>query len=116
MLTVCNGTVLTKDDLPQYQKAQQAVDIESPPQNPLQQSEHRMILEIVMQCNETGKAASREYISAKTKEHHASLFLSPQQVRRRLEDLEKKGLIIKRKGRGGTRMTEVGMSYLESLL
>ncbi|WP_057913312.1 sigma 54-interacting transcriptional regulator [Peribacillus muralis] len=115
MLTVCNGTLLTKDDLPQYQKAQQSEDKKHPQQNRLEQSEHLMILKIIMQCHEAGKAASREYISAKTKEQHESFSLSQQQVRRRLDDLEQKGMIIKRKGRGGTRITEAGISYLESL-
>ncbi|MGG4490244.1 sigma 54-interacting transcriptional regulator [Metabacillus idriensis] len=114
MITVCEGAILSLKDLPHSFSA--ALETEPPHQNMLEQSEHDTILQIVKECNDSGKAASRDYISEKTKERSTPLPLSPQQVRRRLDDLEEKGMILKRKGRGGTRITENGLKYLERIL
>ena len=106
MITVADGSVLTKNDLPHSFSS----SIPQPASG--EQSEHDAILSIVKECNLAGKAASRDLISEKTKEW--IMPLTPQQVRRRLDDLEEKGWIQKRKGRGGTKITEAGMKYLES--
>jgi hypothetical protein len=54
-------------------------------------------LEVIKQCNEKGKVASRDLLSSKSKE--SEFVLSPQQIRR-LDILESEGFVVK-KAEGG---------------
>ncbi|MCM2532814.1 hypothetical protein NDK43_10965 [Neobacillus pocheonensis] len=103
---------MTKKDLPSM--LGQAGDSEASEytecESMLEIRERAFILEIIMQCNEKGKAASRELISSESKE--SDFVLSPQQIRRRLDILESEGFVVKGRGRAGTKITAAGMEYL----
>src|SRR6478752_1833690 len=76
----------------------------------LELQENRAILEAIKECNENGKAASRDWITFNLRD--ISFILTNQQVRKRLDLLEVKEYIIKRRGRAGTKITEKGLNYL----
>ncbi|MBM6602085.1 winged-helix domain-containing protein [Priestia megaterium] len=76
----------------------------------LELQENRAILEAIKECNENGKAASRDWITFNLRD--ISFILTNQQVRKRLDLLEVKEYIIKRRGREGTKITEKGLNYL----
>ncbi|MGZ4161844.1 MAG: sigma-54 interaction domain-containing protein [Neobacillus sp.] len=112
MLTVCEGNVVTKRDLPSMlgQVGDSVASEYTECESMLEIRERAFILEIIMQCNEKGKAASRELISSQSKE--SNVVLSPQQIRRRLDILESEGFVVKGRGRAGTKITAAGMEYL----
>ena len=70
-------------------------------------------VETIKHCNENGKPASRQLISMISEK--TGHFLSPQQVRRRLDSLEIEGFITKGRGRTGTKITSKGVEYLHQL-
>ncbi|MFD0826265.1 sigma 54-interacting transcriptional regulator [Neobacillus sp. M.A.Huq-85] len=112
MLTVCEGNVVTKRDLPSF-LGQAGDSIKSEYfacESMLEMQEHAFILEVIKQYNEKGKAASRELISRQSKE--TDFALSPQQIRRRLDILETEGFVVKGRGRAGTKITADGIEYL----
>ncbi|MFI8495823.1 sigma 54-interacting transcriptional regulator [Peribacillus butanolivorans] len=112
MLTVCEGNVVTKSDLPfMHGQAGDNVTSEySACESMLEMQERAFILEVIKQYNEKGKTASRELISSQSKE--SDFVLSPQQVRRRLDILEGEGFVVKGRGRAGTKITAAGIEYL----
>lgn len=112
MLTVCEGNVVTKSDLPFiHGLTGNSVPSEYPAcESMLEMQERAFILEVIKQCNEKGKAASRELISSYSQD--SDIFLSPQQIRRRLNILESEGFVIKGRGRAGTKITVAGIEYL----
>ncbi|MGE7767725.1 sigma 54-interacting transcriptional regulator [Peribacillus sp. NPDC096540] len=113
MLTVCEGNVVTKRDLPSMlgqsgdSMTSEYSECES---SMLEMQERVFILEVIKQCNDKGKAASRELISSQSKE--SDFVLSPQQIRRRLDILEGEGFVVKGRGRAGTKITAAGIEYL----
>lgn len=117
MLTICNGNKIELKDIPhdRFQK----VDIQDPitnfpiPEDLLEMHEYLFILETIKQCNDNGKPASRQLISIISEKN--GNFLSPQQVRRRLNSLEIHDFITKGRGRTGTRITSKGVEYLHFL-
>ncbi|WP_082692926.1 sigma-54-dependent Fis family transcriptional regulator [Bacillus sp. FJAT-29814] len=117
MLTICDGNKIQLKDIPysRFQKnsKQDAVKSDLIPDNLLEIYEYKFILKTIKQCNDNGKPASRQHISM-TSEKTGS-FLSPQQVRRRLDYLETKGFITKGRGRTGTKITTIGVEYLQQL-
>ncbi|MBY0123579.1 sigma 54-interacting transcriptional regulator [Bacillus sp. S/N-304-OC-R1] len=117
MLTICDGNKIELKDIPhnrlQKSKKQESVTCYSLPNNLLEIHEYKLILETIKHCNDNGKPASRQHISMVTEEEGP--FLSPQQVRRRLDYLESKGLITKGRGRSGTKITTSGVEYLHQL-
>ncbi|MGG1679609.1 sigma-54 interaction domain-containing protein [Neobacillus sp. NRS-1170] len=112
MLTVSEGNVLTKRDLPSMlgQAKDSVMSEYSTCESMLEMKERTFILEVIKQCNEKGKVASRELISSQSKE--TDFVLSPQQIRLRLDILESEGFVIKGRGRGGTKITVAGIEYL----
>ncbi|MFU2018259.1 sigma 54-interacting transcriptional regulator [Peribacillus butanolivorans] len=112
MLTVCEGNVVTKSDLPfMHGQAGDSVMSEySACESMLEMQERAFILEVIKQYNEKGKTASRELISSQSKE--SEFVLSPQQIRRRLDILEGEGFVVKGRGRAGTKITAAGIEYL----
>ncbi|MDM5212849.1 sigma 54-interacting transcriptional regulator [Peribacillus sp. NJ4] len=112
MLTVCEGNVVTKSDLPFiHGLTGNSVPSEYPAcESMLEMQERAFILEVIKQCNEKGKAASRELISSNSQD--SDIFLSPQQIRRRLNILESEGFVVKGRGRAGTKITVAGIEYL----
>lgn len=117
MLTVCENHLITENDIPSNgltpsitQERSSLILVESK----LEQDEYLFILNAIKACNDFGKAASREWISSYSKE--SKYYLSPQQVRKRLDFLESQDLIIKGKGRAGTKITSKGVNFLSSYI
>ncbi|WP_440603458.1 sigma 54-interacting transcriptional regulator [Bacillus sp. GB_SG_008] len=112
MLTVCEGNIVTKRDLPSMlgQAGDSMTSEYSACESILEMQERAFILGVIKQCNEKGKAASRELISSQSKE--SDFVLSPQQIRRRLDILESEGFVVKGRGRAGTKITAAGIEYL----
>ncbi|KAB2336184.1 AAA domain-containing protein [Cytobacillus depressus] len=117
MLTICDGNKIEQKDIPynrfQKNRKQEIVTSYPIPNNLLDMDEYKFILETIKQCNDNGKPASRQHISMVSEE--TGSFLSPQQVRRRLDYLESKGFITKGRGRSGTKITMIGVEYLHQL-
>lgn len=113
MLTICENQFITENDIPtnrlhlstNLEKADSSLG-----DSILEKEEYLFILKTIKECNDTGKAASREWISHKSKE--SNHYLTTQQIRKRLDFLELNGLIIKGKGRAGTKITVKGANYL----
>ncbi|MGG2027154.1 sigma 54-interacting transcriptional regulator [Gottfriedia sp. S16(2024)] len=119
MLTVCEGNTISQNDFPHYNYT---VNSEHPksdqnqfelPTSVLEIEESVTILETIKKCNDLGKAASRDLISSSSEEK--GRYLSPQQIRLRLEIMGNKGLITKGRGRAGTKITTNGIEYLHFL-
>ncbi|KON66644.1 Fis family transcriptional regulator [Peribacillus butanolivorans] len=112
MLTVCEGNVVTKRDLPSMlgQAGDSMITEYCECESVLEMHERAFILEVIKRCNDKGKAASRELISSQSKE--SEFVLSPQQIRRRLDILEGEGFVVKGRGRAGTKITAAGIEYL----
>jgi len=117
MLTVCENHLITEQDIPINgltpsitQDHSSLILVESK----LEQDEYLFILDAIKACNDSGKAASREWISSYSKE--SKYYLSPQQVRKRLDFLESQDLIMKGKGRAGTKITSKGVNFLSSYI
>ncbi len=117
MLTICDGNKIELKDIPynrlQKNRKQEIVTSYPIPNNLLEIHEYKFILETIKRCNDNGKPASRQHISIVSEE--TGSFLSPQQVRRRLDYLETKGFITKGRGRSGTKITTTGVEYLQQL-
>nr|WP_254118982.1 sigma 54-interacting transcriptional regulator [Bacillus sp. FJAT-29790] len=117
MLTICDGNKIELKDIPynrfQKNRKQEIVTSYPIPNNLLEIYEYTFILETIKNCNDNGKPSSRQHISMVSEE--TGSFLSPQQVRRRLDYLETKGFITKGRGRSGTKITTIGVEYLHQL-
>ncbi|MFJ5963092.1 sigma 54-interacting transcriptional regulator [Bacillus sp. NPDC093026] len=79
----------------------------------MEKQEFVFLLETTRALNEKGEAASRRILSELSKQ--GDIPLTPQQVRSRLDDLERKTYVTKGKGRAGTKITLEGLSFLKSL-
>lgn len=113
MLTVCENNIITEKEIPMnsLQHHDHFETISAPlAESVLENSEYLYILDLIKKCNETGKAASRDWISFQS--YKANRPLTPQQVRKRLDFLESNGLIVKGKGRAGTKITAKGADML----
>ncbi|MEE6449235.1 sigma 54-interacting transcriptional regulator [Gottfriedia acidiceleris] len=119
MLTVCEGNTISRNDFPHYNytenKEHPKIDSNqfNLPSSVLEIEESITILETIKNCNDLGKAASRDLISSSSEEK--GRYLSPQQIRLRLEIMGNKGLITKGRGRAGTKITTNGIDYLHFL-
>ncbi|MED4020528.1 sigma 54-interacting transcriptional regulator [Priestia aryabhattai] len=115
LLTVCDDNEVKAKDV-EYRLSSQKEDhslyeVENESVDLIELQENRALLETIKQCNDTGKAASRKWIT----QHLKGFTLTEQQVRNRLDLLEEKEYIIKRRGRAGTKITEKGLHYLYHL-
>ena len=117
MLAVCEENTIKVEDIPNegfFQQARKsmkevATTAETAELPYIQQDlneELSNIVEIIYQFQRTGDTVSRVKISEATRSR--GRFLTEQQVRSRLETLEKMGLIEKKRGRQGTRLTVFG--------
>ncbi|ODG93219.1 Fis family transcriptional regulator [Gottfriedia luciferensis] len=119
MLTVCEGNTISRNDFPHYnytenrEQPKRDSDQFELPTSVLEIEESVTILETIKNCNDLGKAASRDLISNSSEEK--GRYLSPQQIRLRLEIMGNKGLITKGRGRAGTKITTIGIDYLHLL-
>lgn len=116
MLTVCEGDMVLQTDLPHNNYIQKndshgsGQDQLKAPVSILEIEESIIILDTIKKSNELGNVASRELISSSSSE--IGKYLSPQQIRLRLNKMEKNGLITKGRGRAGTKITTAGIEYL----
>lgn len=122
MVTVCDGRSIQLHDLPQFlnklkqdhQQKKKKTNQTGPLQlTMMEKLEYAFILEEIKQQNEKGEPASRRSISENSKS--LATPLTTQQVRHRLDYLEKKQYITKGRGRAGTRITLEGLDFLLSL-
>ncbi|WP_404354746.1 sigma 54-interacting transcriptional regulator [Cytobacillus firmus] len=108
MLAVSDNNVMNASDLP--------ADL-VPAQVPLMpktlsnlKPEHKILLKFIAELNEKGLPASRNKLSALTR--NTASPLTEQQARLRLKELEQLGYVIIRQGRSGTFVTEKGLETL----
>ena len=122
MLAVCENNIIKFEDIPNrefFQRKKQedlsTKKLEVNTEIPMQDNKRNdltMLLNIIFQFQKSGITASRSKIALETTRHQ--LLLTEQQVRHRLNVLESKGLIEKSKGRGGTKLTELGIEYVRT--
>lgn len=117
MLTVYDGVSIQLHDLPQTYISK-GKEKKAKPQNEIEltvmdKREFHFILDTIKDCNEIGEPASRRIVAEKSKD--SSTPLSNQQVRHRLDFLEKHHYVAKGRGRAGTKITSEGMDFLHSL-
>ncbi|NLP49530.1 sigma 54-interacting transcriptional regulator [Bacillus sp. RO1] len=117
MLAVCEENTIKVEDIPNegfFQQARKSMkevaaaqETAEPPyiQQDLNEELNNLV-EIIYQLQRKGKTVSRRKISEETK--NGESFLTEQQVRSRLERLEEMGLIEKKRGRQGTKLTVFG--------
>lgn len=119
MLTVSDGRSIQLHDLPQSIIHLEKQEKKKPQQkNSIQltmmdKQEYAFILEEIKQQNEKGEPASRRVITENSKSLPNQL--TTQQVRHRLDFLEKHHYITKGRGRAGTKITLEGLDFLLSL-
>ncbi|WP_338776648.1 sigma 54-interacting transcriptional regulator [Metabacillus sp. FJAT-52054] len=116
MLAVSDGKTIQLHDLPgKTVKKQKKKEKEAAPLQLtlMDKQEFVFILETIRISNENGEPASRRIISEISKA--GSHPLTAQQVRHRLDFLEKHSYVTKGRGRAGTKITLEGMDFLHSL-
>ncbi|MCY8564943.1 sigma 54-interacting transcriptional regulator [Bacillus sonorensis] len=79
----------------------------------MEKEEFAFLLDTIKQLNEKGEPASRRILSELSKNGKSEL--TPQQVRGRLDYLEKREYVTKGRGRAGTKITLEGLRFLSSL-
>jgi transcriptional regulator with PAS, ATPase and Fis domain len=121
LMTVCDGRSIQLHDLPKEpfltkEPVKQKKETKNQKDKPLtlmDKQEYLFILEAIRVSNEEGEPASRRIISDSSKNSRHQL--TPQQVRHRLDYLEKNDYITKGRGRAGTKITLEGLDFLQSL-
>lgn len=119
MLTVFDGKSIQLHDLPVskmssiHRKAKKAKEPEGYKLTVMDKRDFLFILTIIKNCNEEGEPASRRIIAEKSKDSKNPL--TNQQVRHRLDFLEKHQYVTKGRGRAGTKITSEGIDFLYSL-
>ncbi|MDE5415250.1 sigma 54-interacting transcriptional regulator [Alkalihalobacterium chitinilyticum] len=130
MLAVCEDDIIRLHDIPdegffQQKKAPQlnkgeerySAPINEPTVDPYfhyeDEQELTTLLKIIDQLQQQGESVSRKKIARETQLQAQPL--SEQQVRLRLNKLEQRGYIEKRKGRLGTRLTRLGQKYIQTV-
>lgn len=115
MLAVRNSNTLTIADLPDKRFFEEHVydddrQDDGDATDPLDE-ETMHILHIIDSYTSSNKIAGREKLTEELNEQGHSL--TQYQMRTRLENLEKRGLVTMGRGKQGTTLTEKGMRYLE---
>lgn len=120
MITVCEDNRIDTNSLPDHNFFQKERKSLSPLPISYQvedytlhinEEEMKTILQVIFNIIQSGEPAGRKKISEETQNHGP--YLTEQQIRQRLDILQNKGYIIKSKGRGGTKLTDKGIKYLE---
>ncbi|WP_416731230.1 sigma-54 interaction domain-containing protein [Fictibacillus sp. JL2B1089] len=127
MLAVCDGEKIEVKDLPQEvmrvksdertfaAEAFSQVSATSEELPPLiAPNEEAAIMSCIYRNHLSGKTSSRKGLLKNLELE--GVMLTEAQVRLRLDLLEQKGFIVKAKGRQGTRLTEIGLSYMKNEL
>ncbi|WP_270181046.1 sigma-54 interaction domain-containing protein [Alkalihalobacillus sp. CinArs1] len=112
-LVVASGSTITLNDLPHDRLQKISTEPSTLPESSMEANEHEMILKGIKERNDAGKSASRNHLSESSQ--GSTTPLTPQQVRLRLNDLEREGYVIKGRGRAGTHITLEGERYLAQL-
>ncbi|MFA1794433.1 sigma-54-dependent transcriptional regulator [Bacillus velezensis] len=116
MAAAASGSTIYPDDVPLYIKNSQKAKTAKKKEKRLtlmEKEEFLFILESIKDLNTKGESASRRSISELSE--NSTMTLSPQQVRNRLDYLEKMNYVTKGRGRAGTKITLEGLSFLQSL-
>lgn len=118
MLAVSDGRSIQLHDLPKRIVEGEKAIKKKPQLNTIQLTmmdklEYAFILEEIKQQNEKGEPASRRIITENSKSLPNQL--TTQQVRHRLDFLEKHQYVTKGRGRAGTKITLEGLDFLLSL-
>ncbi|MBL3615289.1 sigma-54-dependent Fis family transcriptional regulator, partial [Bacillus sp. RHFS18] len=116
MAAAASGSTIYPDDVPLYIKNSQKAKTAKKKEKRLtlmEKEEFLFILESIKDLNTKGEPASRRSISELSE--NSTMTLSPQQVRNRLDYLEKMNYVTKGRGRAGTKITLEGLSFLQSL-
>ncbi|KSU62079.1 hypothetical protein AS034_08065 [[Bacillus] enclensis] len=112
MLTICEEERLTIHLLPKNDHNFSKKDHTTTTSLSLNQTEeYRNILTQLSVLSEKGERAGREALSSYL--NHSSTPLSVQQIRSRLNELQKLGYVIIHRGRKGTELTESGLKWLK---
>ncbi|QZY54771.1 sigma 54-interacting transcriptional regulator [Crassaminicella profunda] len=118
MLAVREGRNLTLKDIPDKGFFQGIIPNDYNHRNKHMEmdlnAEQRYILEKIYLLNKNGEIVGREKLSKET--IGTEYEMTKYQMRSRLENLEKMGLIIKNKGKHGTRLSEKGREFLMDLM
>ncbi|MGA4720585.1 sigma 54-interacting transcriptional regulator [Fictibacillus nanhaiensis] len=126
MLAVCDGEKISVRDLPQevmrireFERSMDAhvfneVAVSAEDLPLIAPNEEAAILSSIYRNHRSGKASSRKCLLGDLESQ--GVKLSEAQVRLRLDLLERKGFIVKAKGRKGTRLTESGLIYIKNEL
>ncbi|MET3729068.1 transcriptional regulator with PAS, ATPase and Fis domain [Fictibacillus halophilus] len=126
MLAVCDGEKITVMDLPQevmrisgFERSlggdvikEIATTSEELPL--IAPNEEVAIMSCIYHNHRSGKASSRKSLLMDLESQ--GVKLSEAQIRLRLDLLERKGFIVKAKGRKGTRLTEIGLIFIKDEL
>ncbi|MGD8188941.1 sigma 54-interacting transcriptional regulator [Brevibacillus ginsengisoli] len=129
MLAVCDGTIITMNDIPNesfFQRKYQEEPMQASSMFPVKtatplpqledlpvvQEEFLFILKVIHSYNQKGESIGRKKIAEKTQDWHKDL--SEQQIRNRLKSLEQRGFVVTTRGRAGIKLTRPGMNYLHT--
>ncbi|MRX70900.1 AAA domain-containing protein [Bacillus lacus] len=117
MLAVCDGRTIQLHDIPNRhlekpakKKTSKTNDIQL---TVMDKEQYLFILQSINKANEEGEPASRRMIAEMSKT--TRIPLTAQQVRHRLDFLEKSHYVTKGRGRAGTKITVEGLDFLNSL-
>lgn len=117
MLAVSENGRITSDCIPDKSFFKSDLDREETYEKPVERisnsavnPETLFLLGIIYEINQTGERCGREKIAKRSKD--SQYELSPAQVRNRLEKLEHQGYVVKKKGRHGTVLTQLGLDVL----
>ncbi|QKS69770.1 sigma 54-interacting transcriptional regulator [Paenalkalicoccus suaedae] len=122
MLTVCDGDEIHMKDIPNESFFQQRsrlslveeVSAEPEAMLTIPEEELRNVLELVLELSVKQESISRKKVMELARVRN--LALTEQQVRYRLEILQERGYVYIQRGRMGTRITEAGKAYLNSVI
>ncbi|QRG67616.1 sigma-54 interaction domain-containing protein [Brevibacillus choshinensis] len=126
MLAVCDGTIITIDDmpdesffqrsshqessLPSLQSRSISPDALSQLDLPSDADEYLFILQTIYAHNQQGESIGRKKIADKTRGWQKEM--TEQQMRSRLKTLEQREWIVTTRGRSGIKLTSSGLAYL----
>ncbi|MGV3272845.1 sigma 54-interacting transcriptional regulator [Bacillus sp. CIS52] len=116
MAAAASGGTIYPEDVPPYIKNSQKAKTAKKKEKRLtlmEKEEFLFILESIKGLNAKGEPASRRSISELSE--NGTMTLTPQQVRNRLDYLEKMNYVTKGRGRAGTKITIEGLGFLQSL-
>ncbi len=110
MLAVSEGECISSEDLPVDQQEKQHQP-EKAATGYFKAEELKTLLQCIKDLNFAGQSSGRPQLCSKLADTRHPL--TQQQIRLRLKDLQQDGLVVIRRGRNGTMITEKGIEWLE---